>query len=161
VTKRAGPPRGKRGAAPASTRGGTGEGRRGLLGTGQSRFRVRAPCRQASPITTPTAIHCPRPLHRQTAYASFPIAGNGLPVSERTAGEALSLPIPSHRTNFRQLIEAIGRAAGGEPIVQHIDAPQPMPIVPDLSKIRGVADIDWFRSVDEGLKAILRSSSNG
>ena len=41
----------------------------------------------------PTAIYYPKPLHRQIAYAHFPVAGNGLPVSERLAEEVLSLPM--------------------------------------------------------------------
>ncbi len=31
----------------------------------------------------PTAVYYPKPLHQQTAYKHFPVAGNGLPVSER------------------------------------------------------------------------------
>jgi dTDP-4-amino-4,6-dideoxygalactose transaminase len=41
----------------------------------------------------PTAIYYPKPLHQQTAYSKFPCAGNGVPVSERLAGEVLSLPM--------------------------------------------------------------------
>ena len=41
----------------------------------------------------PTAIHYPAPLHRQPAYAHFPVAGNGLPVSEMLAREVVSLPM--------------------------------------------------------------------
>ena len=41
----------------------------------------------------PTAIHYPKPLHRQEAYRHFPTAGNGLPVSELLAGEVISLPM--------------------------------------------------------------------
>jgi dTDP-4-amino-4,6-dideoxygalactose transaminase len=41
----------------------------------------------------PTAIHYPLPLHRQTAYRGYPVAGNGLPVSERLAEEVISLPM--------------------------------------------------------------------
>ncbi len=41
----------------------------------------------------PTAVYYPRPLHRQTAYAGFPVAGGSLPVSDRLAGEVLSLPM--------------------------------------------------------------------
>ncbi|GGD14274.1 DegT/DnrJ/EryC1/StrS family aminotransferase [Aureimonas glaciei] len=41
----------------------------------------------------PTAIYYPKPLHRQTAYRHFPVAGNGLPVSDRLAGEVISLPM--------------------------------------------------------------------
>jgi dTDP-4-amino-4,6-dideoxygalactose transaminase len=41
----------------------------------------------------PTAIYYPKPLHTQTAYRDYPIAGNGLPVSERLSAEVLSLPM--------------------------------------------------------------------
>ena len=41
----------------------------------------------------PTAIYYPRPLHQQTAYREFPVAGNGLPNSERLAKEVFSLPM--------------------------------------------------------------------
>lgn len=41
----------------------------------------------------PTAIYYPRPLHHQTAYRGYPVAGNGLPVSDRLAGEVISLPM--------------------------------------------------------------------
>jgi dTDP-4-amino-4,6-dideoxygalactose transaminase len=41
----------------------------------------------------PTAIYYPKPLHQQTAYRRFPVAGNGLPVSERVALEVVALPM--------------------------------------------------------------------
>jgi len=41
----------------------------------------------------PTAVYYPRPLHQQTAYLDFPVAVNGLPISERLAKEVLSLPM--------------------------------------------------------------------
>jgi dTDP-4-amino-4,6-dideoxygalactose transaminase len=41
----------------------------------------------------PTAVYYAKPLHLQTAYRDYPIAGNGLPVSERLAAEVLSLPM--------------------------------------------------------------------
>jgi dTDP-4-amino-4,6-dideoxygalactose transaminase len=41
----------------------------------------------------PTAIYYPKPLHQQTAYRRFPVAGNGLPVSERVAHEVVALPM--------------------------------------------------------------------
>ena len=44
----------------------------------------------------PTAIYYSKPLHLQTAYKHFPVAANGLPVSERLAGEVLSLPMHSY-----------------------------------------------------------------
>jgi dTDP-4-amino-4,6-dideoxygalactose transaminase len=41
----------------------------------------------------PTAIYYPKPLHRQIAYGHHPVAGNGLPVSDRLAHEVISLPM--------------------------------------------------------------------
>jgi dTDP-4-amino-4,6-dideoxygalactose transaminase len=41
----------------------------------------------------PTAIYYPIPLHRQAAYKKFPVAPGGLPVSDKMAGEVLSLPM--------------------------------------------------------------------
>jgi dTDP-4-amino-4,6-dideoxygalactose transaminase len=41
----------------------------------------------------PTAVHYPRPLHRQPAFAHFPSAPGGLPVAETLARRVLSLPI--------------------------------------------------------------------
>jgi dTDP-4-amino-4,6-dideoxygalactose transaminase len=41
----------------------------------------------------PTAIYYPKPLHRQTAYRDFPVAGNGLPVSDTVAQQVISLPM--------------------------------------------------------------------
>ena len=41
----------------------------------------------------PTAVYYAKPLHRQTAYRDYPVAGNGLPVSDRLADEVLSLPM--------------------------------------------------------------------
>ena len=41
----------------------------------------------------PTAVYYAKPLHRQTAYRDYPVAGNGLPVSERLADRVLSLPM--------------------------------------------------------------------
>lgn len=41
----------------------------------------------------PTTVYYPKPLHQQTAYRHFPVAGNGLPISERVAQEVISLPM--------------------------------------------------------------------
>lgn len=41
----------------------------------------------------PTNIYYPKPLNQQTAYKRFPVAGNGLPVSEKVAKEVVSLPM--------------------------------------------------------------------
>jgi dTDP-4-amino-4,6-dideoxygalactose transaminase len=46
----------------------------------------------------PTAIYYPKPLHQQTAYRGFPMAGNGLPASERLAAEVISLPMHPYLT---------------------------------------------------------------
>jgi dTDP-4-amino-4,6-dideoxygalactose transaminase len=44
-------------------------------------------------VGIPTAVYYPKPLHLQTAYRHFPVAGNGLPVSESIAEQVLSLPM--------------------------------------------------------------------
>jgi dTDP-4-amino-4,6-dideoxygalactose transaminase len=41
----------------------------------------------------PTAQYYPKPLHKQTAYASFPIGAGGLAVSEKIAHRVLALPM--------------------------------------------------------------------
>lgn len=41
----------------------------------------------------PTAIYYPLPLHQQTAYDEYPVAGGRLAVSEDLAGRVLSLPM--------------------------------------------------------------------
>jgi dTDP-4-amino-4,6-dideoxygalactose transaminase len=41
----------------------------------------------------PTAIYYPKPLHRQGAYKHYPVAGNGLPVTEKLSAEVISLPM--------------------------------------------------------------------
>jgi UDP-2-acetamido-2-deoxy-ribo-hexuluronate aminotransferase len=44
----------------------------------------------------PTGVYYPKPLHRQAAYRHYPVAGNGLPVTDRVAGEVLSLPMHAY-----------------------------------------------------------------
>ena len=41
----------------------------------------------------PTGVYYPKPLHRQTAYRDFAVAGNGLPVCDALAERVLSLPM--------------------------------------------------------------------
>jgi dTDP-4-amino-4,6-dideoxygalactose transaminase len=60
------------------------------LPTGCDRDAIVAQLKAAG---VPSAVYYPKPLHRQTAYREYPVAGNGLPVSERLAGEVLSLPM--------------------------------------------------------------------
>jgi dTDP-4-amino-4,6-dideoxygalactose transaminase len=60
----------------------------------------------------PTAVYYPTPLHLQAAYRQYPVAANGLPVSEALAGEVLSLPMHPYLDEAVQdrIIEAVRRA---------------------------------------------------
>ena len=65
-----------------------------------AQYTIRVPAQKRASLSAalkeqgiPTMIYYPKPLHRQTAYRDFPVAGNGLPVSERLADEVLSLPM--------------------------------------------------------------------
>jgi dTDP-4-amino-4,6-dideoxygalactose transaminase len=60
-----------------------------VTGDGQ-RDRMAAHLKAAG---IPTAIYYPIPLPRQTAYADYPSAPGGTPVSDRLAREVLSLPM--------------------------------------------------------------------
>ncbi len=62
----------------------------------------------------PTAIYYPKPLHQQTAYMNYPQGGNGLPVSDRLAGEVLSLPMHPYMDDETQtyIIENVKRIFG-------------------------------------------------
>ena len=44
----------------------------------------------------PSVVYYARPLHQQTAYAGYPVAGHGLPVSERLSRQVLSLPMHAY-----------------------------------------------------------------
>jgi dTDP-4-amino-4,6-dideoxygalactose transaminase len=60
----------------------------------------------------PTAIYYPHPLHRQPAYARFPAAGNGLPVTDRVSAEVVALPMhPYLDTETQAWIIACARDA--------------------------------------------------
>lgn len=60
----------------------------------------------------PTAVHYPKPLHRQLAYEHFPTARNGLPVSDRLATEVISLPMhPYLSEEVQDRVVATVRAA--------------------------------------------------
>jgi dTDP-4-amino-4,6-dideoxygalactose transaminase len=60
----------------------------------------------------PTAVYYAKPLHQQTAYRHYPIAGNGLPVSEKLAAEVLSLPMHPYlaEPTQRRIADALRRA---------------------------------------------------
>ena len=63
----------------------------------------------------PPAVYYPRPLHQQTAYRSFPTAPGGLPVSERLAGEVLSLPMHPYLSEDDQARAVAALRAALEP----------------------------------------------
>ena len=72
-----------------------------------------APALKAQGI--PTAVYYPTPLHRQEAYRAFPAADGGLPVSERLAGEVISLPMHAYLDEPTQarIIDAVRTALAG------------------------------------------------
>jgi dTDP-4-amino-4,6-dideoxygalactose transaminase len=49
-----------------------------------------------------TAVHYPRPLNRQPAFAGRPTVPGGVPVSERLAAEVLSLPLCAYLSEAAQ-----------------------------------------------------------
>jgi dTDP-4-amino-4,6-dideoxygalactose transaminase len=65
----------------------------------------------------PTAVYYAKPLHGQTAYRHYPVAGNGLPVSDHLAAQVLSLPMHPYLDEPTQnrIVEAI-RAGLGQSI---------------------------------------------
>lgn len=60
----------------------------------------------------PTAIYYPIPLHRQQAYKHYPVGDAGMAVSERLAGEVISLPMHAYLDAPTQdrIIDATRRA---------------------------------------------------
>jgi len=62
----------------------------------------------------PTGVYYPKPLHRQGAYRHYPVAGNGLPVTDRLAGEVLSLPMHAYLDAATQdrIVAALRAALG-------------------------------------------------
>ncbi len=63
----------------------------------------------------PTAIYYPKPLHRLQAYQGFPVADGGVPVSDRLAGEVISLPMHAYLDESTQtrIIDAVRAALAG------------------------------------------------
>jgi dTDP-4-amino-4,6-dideoxygalactose transaminase len=59
----------------------------------------------------PTAIYYPIPLHRQQAYKHYPVGEGGVAVSDRLAGEVLSLPMHAYLDTATQdrIIDAVKR----------------------------------------------------
>jgi dTDP-4-amino-4,6-dideoxygalactose transaminase len=63
----------------------------------------------------PTAIYYAKPLHRQQAYARFPVADGGTPVTERLCDEVISLPMHAYLEPPVQdrIVAAVRRALAG------------------------------------------------
>ena len=63
----------------------------------------------------PTAVYYSKPLHRQEAYAHFPYADGGLPVSDSLADEVISLPMHAYLDEPTQdrIIDVVQRALAG------------------------------------------------
>jgi len=81
-----------------------------------AQYTIAVPAGRRDPLAAglkqrgiPTAIYYPVPVHRQTAYRAFPVAGNGLPVSERIAEEVISLPMHPYLEEHEQdrIIDAV------------------------------------------------------
>ncbi|MBW3546606.1 MAG: DegT/DnrJ/EryC1/StrS family aminotransferase [Actinobacteria bacterium] len=64
-----------------------------------------------------SAVYYPKPLHHQPAFRGFPTAPQGLPVSERLAGEVLSLPVHPYLDvpTQHRVVDAVWAAAGSAP----------------------------------------------
>jgi dTDP-4-amino-4,6-dideoxygalactose transaminase len=60
----------------------------------------------------PTEVHYAKALHQQTAYRYYPIAGNGLPVSEALVRQVISLPMHAYLAPDVQdrIVDAVRRA---------------------------------------------------
>ena len=83
-----------------------------------AQYTVRAPGHDRAAILAglqelgiPTAVYYPKPMHMQTAYSHYPVAGNGLPVSEMLAKEVFSLPMHPYLDEATQdrIVEAVRR----------------------------------------------------
>ena len=63
----------------------------------------------------PTAIYYPKSMHQQSAYRDFPVADNGLPVSEMLSRDVISLPMHAYLDEPTQarVIEAVRAAVSG------------------------------------------------
>jgi dTDP-4-amino-4,6-dideoxygalactose transaminase len=62
----------------------------------------------------PTAMYYPTPSHRQTAYRHYPVAEGGLAVTDKLAGEVISLPMHAYLDEATQdrIVAAVRGALG-------------------------------------------------
>lgn len=86
-----------------------------------AQYTIRLPAGMRDPLAValrgqgiPTAIYYPKPTHRQTAYRHYPIADGGLPVTDRLAGEVISLPMHAYLDEQTQdrIVAALRRVLG-------------------------------------------------
>ncbi|MBN8605815.1 MAG: DegT/DnrJ/EryC1/StrS aminotransferase family protein [Caulobacterales bacterium] len=80
----------------------------------EARDALAAHLREAG---VPTAQYYPKPLHKQTAYESFPVGAGGLKVSEDIAHRVLALPMHPYldgqtQTKIANAIRDFARAGG-------------------------------------------------
>jgi dTDP-4-amino-4,6-dideoxygalactose transaminase len=73
------------------------------LGSVWAQYTIRVPAARRDPLAAdlraqgiPTAQYYPRPTHKQTAYADYPLAEGGLPVTDMLAQEVISLPMHAY-----------------------------------------------------------------
>ena len=80
----------------------------------EARDELAAHLREAG---VPTAQYYPKPLHKQTAYESFPVGAGGLKVSESICHRVLALPMHAYldgqtQTMIANAIRAFAKAGG-------------------------------------------------
>jgi dTDP-4-amino-4,6-dideoxygalactose transaminase len=84
-------------------------------------YTIRLPARARAGVMAalaaqgiPAVVYYPKPLHRQAAYRGYPLAGNGLPVTDRLADEVLSLPMHAYLDEATQdrIVGALRAALG-------------------------------------------------
>jgi UDP-2-acetamido-2-deoxy-ribo-hexuluronate aminotransferase len=73
------------------------------FGSVWAQYTIRLPAGQRDDLAAtlrqqgiPTAQYYPKPTHKQTAYRDYPVADGGLPVTEKLAGEVISLPMHAY-----------------------------------------------------------------
>ncbi len=73
------------------------------FGSVWAQYTIRLPAGRRDPLAAtlraqgiPTAQYYPKPTHRQTAYRDYPVVDGGLPVTDRLAGEVISLPMHAY-----------------------------------------------------------------
>ena len=87
-----------------------------------AQYTVRVPGRDAVAAALreagiPTAVYYPLPLHRQQAYAAYPVGAGGMAHSDQAALEVLSLPMHPY-------LEAVDQKTVIEALVAAVDLPR-------------------------------------